>query len=65
MKKLYIKDADTNKKYLIKGFSVQQYVSGEYLETELFQKIYEILMEHNIENTELIDSKGNRVDLWK
>jgi len=63
MKKLYIKDTETNKKYVIKGFSVSQYVTGEYLETELFQKIYEILMEHSIENTELVDSKGNRVDL--
>jgi hypothetical protein len=61
--KMFIRDLKTNKKYLIKGISCKQYQTGEYSESELFEKIYQLLIKHDIQESELINDKGQRVDV--
>ena len=60
---IYIRDTKTKKKYLIKGISEAQYSSGNYVEGEMFDKIYQLLIKHDIKDVELINKKGERVDL--
>jgi len=59
--KLYLKDFATGKLHLIKGFTVEQYNSGKYEESELFTIIYELLDKHDIKECALTDSKGKEL----
>jgi hypothetical protein len=59
---IYIRDAKTKKKYPIKGITESQYNTGNYAETEMFDKIYQLLIKHDIQDGELINKKGERLD---
>jgi hypothetical protein len=52
----------TKKKYLLKGFTEQEYHNGTR-ETELFDRIYKLLIKHDIQDGEIINNKGERIDL--
>ena len=58
---IYIRDAKTRKKYLLKGFTEQEYNNGTR-ETELFDKIYKLIIKHDIQDGEIINNKGERID---
>jgi len=59
---IYIRDSKTKKRYLIKGISEQQYKNDENY-TDLYDKIYKLLIKHNIQDAEIINEKGQRIDL--
>lgn len=59
--KVFLKDNDTKKQYVIKGISAKQYKKGEYDEAQLFETIYQLLMKHAIDDGVLIDKNGVRL----
>lgn len=59
---IYIRDSKTKKRYLIKGISEQQYKNDENY-TDLYDKIYKLLIKHDIQDAEIINEKGQRIDL--
>jgi hypothetical protein len=50
------------KKYLIKGITEQQYRNDDNY-TDLYDKIYKLLIKHDIQDAEIINEKGERLDL--
>lgn len=61
---IYIRDMRNKKKYLIKGITEQQYRNDDNY-TDLYDKIYKLLIKHDIQDAEIINEKGERLDLWK
>ena len=59
--KVYIRDMGKTEKHLVKGITAKQYETGDYDEGELYSKIYEILTKYDIQEAELINSKGERL----
>ena len=59
---IYIRDSKTKKKYALKGFTEQDYNEGNR-EAELFDRIYKLLIKHDIQDGEIINKKGERIDL--
>ena len=59
---IYIRDMRNKKKYLIKGITEQQYRNDDNY-TDLYDKIYKLLIKHDIQDAEIINEKGERLDL--